>query len=151
MTIHSALGLRPVEDGSGETKLVRQGNSQLSWYRSLVIDEVSQVGRELRNWIDGSVPAEMPVLCLGDPYQLPPVNEAASPYWKEIEAQYRLREIVRQADDNPIHAISQLLVRQQDMLQIDIGWVTPRGRDRAGDHRRCLCAQTRRFFLSLRP
>jgi hypothetical protein len=131
MTIHSALGLRPVEDGSGDTKLVRQGNSQLSWFRSLVIDEVSQVGRELRNWIDGSVPPEMPVLCLGDPYQLPPVNEAASPYWKEIEAQYRLREIVRQAADNPIHAISQLLVRQQDMLQIDTGWVTPRGRDRA--------------------
>jgi hypothetical protein len=131
MTIHSALGLRPVEDSNGETKLVREGNSQLPWFRSLVIDEVSQVGRDLRNWIDGSVPAEMPVLCLGDPYQLPPVNEAASPYWKDIEARYRLREIVRQEADNPIHAISRLLVRQQDMLRIDTGWVTPRGRDRA--------------------
>jgi ATP-dependent exoDNAse (exonuclease V) alpha subunit len=130
-TIHAALGLRPVEDGSGETKLVRQGKSQLPWFRSLVIDEVSQVGRELRNWIDSSVPEGMPVLCLGDPYQLPPVDEAASPYWKEIEAQYRLREIVRQAADNPIHEISQLLVHQQDRLQLDTGWTTPRGRERA--------------------
>jgi ATP-dependent exoDNAse (exonuclease V) alpha subunit len=131
MTIHAALGLRPVEDGNGETRLVRQGASKLPWFRSLVIDEVSQVGRELRNWIDGSVPREMPVLCLGDPYQLPPVNEAASPYWKEISAQYRLREIIRQAADNPIHDISQLLVRQQDTLRLDTGWATPRGRERA--------------------
>jgi exodeoxyribonuclease-5 len=131
MTIHSALGLRPVEDGSGETRLIRQGESKLPRFRSLVIDEVSQVGRELRSWIDGSVPREMPVLCLGDPYQLPAVNEAASPYWKEIDAQYRLREIVRQEADNPIHEISQLLVQQQDTLQIDTGWATPGGRDRA--------------------
>ena len=131
MTIHSALGLRPVEDGNGETRLVRQGASKLPWFRSLVIDEVSQVGRELRNWIDGSVPTGMPVLCLGDPYQLPPVNEAASPYWKEIAAHYRLREIVRQEADNPINEISQLLVRQQDTLQLDTGWATPHGREHA--------------------
>lgn len=131
MTIHSALGLRPVEDGNGETRLVRQGASKLPMFRSLVLDEVSQVGRELRNWIDSSVPAEMPVLCLGDPYQLPPVNEAASPYWKEIAAQYRLNEIVRQEADNPIHEISQLLVKQQDTMRLDTGWATPCGRERA--------------------
>jgi hypothetical protein len=131
MTIHSALGLRPVEDGSGETRLVRAGASKLPLFRSLVLDEVSQVGRDLRSWIDGSVPPGMPVLCLGDPYQLPPVNEAASPYWKEITAQYRLREIVRQAADNPIHTISQLLVRQQDVLRIDTDWAAPGGEDHA--------------------
>jgi hypothetical protein len=131
MTIHSALGLRPVEDGNGETRLVRSGISKLPMFRSLVLDEVSQVGRELRNWIDGSVPPEMPVLCLGDPYQLPPVNEAASPYWEEIAAQYRLREIVRQAADNPIHEISQLLVKQQDALRLDTDWAAPGGREHA--------------------
>jgi ATP-dependent exoDNAse (exonuclease V) alpha subunit len=131
MTIHSALGLRPVEDSSGETRLVRQGSSKLPLFRSLVLDEVSQVGRELRSWIDGSVPPGMPVLCLGDPYQLPPVNEAASPYWKEIAAQYRLREIVRQAADNPINDVAQLLVRQQDVLHLDTDWAAPGGRDRA--------------------
>jgi exodeoxyribonuclease-5 len=131
MTIHSALGLRPVEDGNGETRLVRQGGSKLPWFRAVVLDEVSQVGRELRNWIDGSVPPGMPVLCLGDPYQLPPVNEAASPYWKEISAQYRLREIVRQADDNPIRDLSQLLVKQQDALQLDTDWVAAGGRTHA--------------------
>jgi ATP-dependent exoDNAse (exonuclease V) alpha subunit len=131
MTIHSVLGLRPVEDGNGETRLVRSGANKLPMFRSLVLDEVSQVSRELRNWIDGSVPPGMPVLCLGDPYQLPPVNEAASPYWKEINAQYQLRQIVRQAADNPIHKISQLLVKQQDTLRLDTGWVMPRGRARA--------------------
>jgi ATP-dependent exoDNAse (exonuclease V) alpha subunit len=131
MTIHSALGLRPVEDGNGETRLVRQGTSKLPWFQSLVLDEVSQVGRELRNWIDGSVPPEMPVLCLGDPYQLPPVNETASPYWKEITAQYRLREIVRQTADNPINDVAQLLVRQQDALHLDTDWAAPGGRDHA--------------------
>jgi ATP-dependent exoDNAse (exonuclease V) alpha subunit len=131
MTIHSALGLRPVEDSNGETRLVRASSNKLPMFRSLVLDEISQVGRELRSWIDGSVPREMPVLCLGDPYQLPPVNEAASPYWKEIAAQYRLREIVRQAADNPIHEISQLLVKQQDALHIDTDWAAPGGRDHA--------------------
>jgi exodeoxyribonuclease-5 len=131
MTIHSALGLRPVEDSSGETRLVRAGSSKLPMFRSLVLDEVSQVGRELRGWIDGSVPPAMPVLCLGDPYQLPPVNEAASPYWKEVAAQYRLREIVRQAADNPIHGISQLLVKQQDVLRLDIEWAAPGGGEHA--------------------
>jgi ATP-dependent exoDNAse (exonuclease V) alpha subunit len=130
MTIHSALGLRPVENGNGEIRLVRQSSNKLPGFGSLVLDEVSQVGRELRNWIDGSVPPEMPVLCLGDPYQLPPVNEPASPYWKEIPAQYRLCEIVRQAADNPINEVSQLLVRQQDALQLDIEWTTPGGRER---------------------
>jgi hypothetical protein len=131
MTIHSALGLRPVEDGNGEARLVRQGASKLPWFRSLVIDELSQVGRELRSWIDGSVPEGVPVLCLGDPYQLPPVNEAASPYWKEITAQHRLREIVRQAEDNPIRDLAQLLVRQQDRLRLDTGWTAPGGREHA--------------------
>jgi hypothetical protein len=131
MTIHAALGLRPTEDGNGETRLVRAGDNRLPGFRSLVLDEVSQVGGELRDWIDHSVPAGMPVLCLGDPYQLPPVNEAASPYWKEIEAQYRLHEIVRQAADNPIHGIALLLARQQDAVQIDTDWTAPGGRDHA--------------------
>src|SRR6476646_5645577 len=37
MTIHSALGLRPVEDGSGETRLFRAGSSRLPMFRSLVL------------------------------------------------------------------------------------------------------------------
>jgi hypothetical protein len=133
-TIHSLLGVRPYEDAFGHTLLRRAGVGRLHQFRSVVLDEVSQVGSDLLRWIAGGIEnsAGTCLLCLGDPYQLPPVDEHTSPVWTVIpaEQQYRLSTVVRQAETSEIRDVTQALSAQQDAGCFDLSWTHPRGRRR---------------------
>jgi hypothetical protein len=49
-----------------------------------------------------------------------------SPTGASVES---IEQPCRQAEDNPIRDLSQLLVRQQDRLRLDTGWTAPGGRE----------------------
>lgn len=121
-TVHSLLNMKPkFNEETGEEyfeKSAFQFDKTLANTDVLIIDEVSMVGKkplnekdpkglfhhlmeELKRW-------PLRVLFVGDPAQIPPVNEERSPLFDEavIEEydiqQYALTQVMRQALDSPI-------------------------------------------------
>jgi ATP-dependent exoDNAse (exonuclease V) alpha subunit len=100
-TIHSLI-YQAVEDPV--TKAVRfviNVDSPVSDADLVVIDEVSMVGNDLAADL---LSFGTKVLVLGDPFQLPPINDAG--YFTGHDPDVMLTEIHRQAADNPIIRMS---------------------------------------------
>ena len=97
-TLHSFLGLRlqPTEDG--EYELVAEETQDYA-AGVVIVDEASMIGREEWAHIEDS-PFWLQWLFVGDPAQLPPVNEEPSPAL-DVPGP-TLETIHRQAADNPI-------------------------------------------------
>lgn len=100
-TIHSLI-YTPIDRGDGtfEFKL-NHDDSAAADADLIVIDEVSMVGEQLGRDL---LSFEKPVLVLGDPAQLPPVNGLG--FFTSGEPDFMLTEIHRQARDNPIIRLS---------------------------------------------
>jgi hypothetical protein len=109
MTIHQLLGLQLKPSRNGGMKLEPKGIDYLPHYDLVVLDEASMVNEEL--WthtmfgLANCFSAKL--ICMGDPAQLPPVGEDASPVFS-IPDKAELTEVVRQAQDNPVAAIVDL-------------------------------------------
>jgi len=97
-TLHSFLGLRlrPTEDG--EYELVAEEECDFT-EGVVIVDEASMIGREEWSHIQDA-PFWVQWLFVGDPAQLPPVNEEPSPAL-DVPGP-TLETIHRQAADNPI-------------------------------------------------
>jgi exodeoxyribonuclease-5 len=95
-TIHSLI-YKPEEDDNGNVTFVLNHSSPLKMASMLVIDECSMVDESLAADI---LSFKVPVLVIGDPAQLPPVNGAG--YFTNGDPDVMLTEIHRQAKDNPI-------------------------------------------------
>ncbi|MEF8815755.1 MAG: AAA family ATPase [Salinibacter sp.] len=97
-TLHSFLGLRlrPTEDG--EYELVAEEERDFA-EGVVIVDEASMIGREEWSHIQDA-PFWVQWLFVGDPAQLPPVNEEPSPAL-DVPGP-TLETIHRQAADNPI-------------------------------------------------
>jgi len=103
-TIHSFLGLRVQNIGYGKTKLGDTGK----WIEDgqvVVIDESSFIDKELLDFILRKL-NKCKIIFLGDPNQLKPVNSDTTPVFSAGFPTVRLNQIVRQADDSPIQALS---------------------------------------------
>jgi exodeoxyribonuclease-5 len=99
-TIHSILGLELQRDGEGGYHLVKEGEEDLPEDGGIVIcDEASMIGRDLWSHIQESL-GSVRWIFLGDPGQLPPVNEDPSPVLDVPGV--RLETVVRQARENPV-------------------------------------------------
>jgi hypothetical protein len=72
----------------------------------LVVDEASMVSTKILTLLKKYVPKHLPVLFVGDPFQLPPVREHVSPVFNFVPKHSELTEIVRQAEGNPIIKLS---------------------------------------------
>jgi exodeoxyribonuclease-5 len=105
-SIHSFLGLRMVEKENGDQECKPEGEPSLEEYGLLILDECSMVSEELfRHICMHKGPCR--ILFVGDPAQLPPVGEKEiSPVFRLVDFKVRLSEVVRQAADNPIIALS---------------------------------------------
>lgn len=122
MTIHSAMCQQPTETIvhdplTGQPKLDEDGSPvrKQSWEYNptsavwdadvLVVDEYTMTNGRMASYIERT---GKPVLLLGDPAQLPPVEDygdrgfAAKSEFKHIPQDVLLTEIHRQADGNPI-------------------------------------------------
>lgn len=110
VTLHKYLNKRPTLNTQATRRAQLHSNQQMSQpdqVKLIIIDEYSMVGerdyadiRALQDEdYDGN--AEVKVLWLGDPYQLPPVGDAQA-VKPEGNYQVVLKEIKRQATDNPL-------------------------------------------------
>jgi len=109
-TIHSLI-YSLISDTEGEPRFAIDPESPAADADLIVIDEVSMVDEELAQDL---LSFGTKVLVLGDPFQLPPVKGAG--YFTEDEPDIMLREIHRQARDNPIVRLS-LDIREGGKLE----------------------------------
>jgi exodeoxyribonuclease V len=97
-TIHSLIYIAEPNGDTGEvTWRLNKGTSPLLTAKLLVIDECSMVDEALAKDL---LSFGKPILVLGDPAQLPPVDGAG--YFTEHKPDIMLTEIHRQAAENPI-------------------------------------------------
>ena len=99
-TIHSLI-YKFVDDKQGTPQFKLDDDSDAMDAELIVIDEVSMVGQQLA---EDLLSFGTKILVLGDPFQLPPINDTG--YFTQAEPDFMLTEIHRQAADNPIVRLS---------------------------------------------
>src|SRR5688572_8071514 len=99
-TIHSLI-YRARESGEEVPDFVLWDEAPASEAKLIIIDECSMVDAELGRDL---MSFDVPVLVLGDPAQLPPIQGGG--YFTEAEPDAMLTEVHRQARDNPIVRLS---------------------------------------------
>jgi exodeoxyribonuclease-5 len=139
-TVHSSLALKMTENADGTRTLSKslRSRSTLHEYDFAVIDEASMIDRALFANVLGARQS-CRVLFVGDPAQLPPVGDqglkSACFDPAVVPCQFALTEVVRQAAENPVIQLSQLLRKWvQDKVQPDVAALAA-GLPLAGDQR----------------
>lgn len=105
LTVHSLLGYKMTANEDVKTA-ERSNPPSLDKFSFVIIDEASMIGAKFfsdivrhRGWTK--------VLFVGDPVQLPPIGDLQrSPVFDRVQFQVHLSEVVRQAAENPIIALS---------------------------------------------
>lgn len=109
-SIHSFLGLKMREREDGTMECTPEGLPSLHEYDLVIIDECSMIGDKLFEMIV-TMQRGARILFVGDPAQLPPVERSTvvpqvSATFSHVQHRAMLSEVVRQARDNPIIALS---------------------------------------------
>src|SRR5216683_3174431 len=114
-TIHSLI-YRAKESGVEQPSFELWDDAPASKAKLIVIDECSMVDAELgRDLMSFGVP----VLVLGDPAQLPPIQGGG--FFTEAEPDAMLTEVHRQAQDNPIVRLSMDIRAGRSLVPGDYG------------------------------
>jgi exodeoxyribonuclease-5 len=122
MTCCKLLGLRPEineETGKQVFQSDRRQASQLDRYRLVIVDECSMINQELWDLLVNAVAnlyQRTQILFVGDPAQLPPVNEPESPCFGQILQRSELTEVVRYG--GAIGVVAEDLRRHLDRPQL---------------------------------
>jgi exodeoxyribonuclease-5 len=95
-TIHRLI-YKPIIEQGRIVGFTRHPDSPLEKYDLLIVDEVSMVGEEIGRDL---LSFKKPILVLGDPGQLPPIEGQG--FFNSPTPEIMLEEIHRQAKDNPI-------------------------------------------------
>ncbi|WP_225197482.1 ATP-dependent RecD-like DNA helicase [Gluconobacter oxydans] len=127
-TIQSLLSLQPSSQGT-TTTLVRSKRPQTIADGIVIVDECSMLSAELMNWIRDLLRYCF-VLFVGDPAQLPPVGEAASPSFS-VPSRSHLETVVRQAAGNPILEAA-TIIRHSQGGDADWSWVRDARQEQMG-------------------
>ncbi len=114
-TIH-ALIYRANEGVDGAPTFTLNEDGPASRASLIVIDECSMVDAELARDL---LSFGKPILVLGDPFQLPPVKGGG--YFTDAAPDVMLTEIHRQAEDNPIIRLSQIVRSGGDLADGSYG------------------------------
>lgn len=114
ITTHSFLGLRVVNTGYKQTRLVHSGKPVDDGV-VLVIDEASFIDGDFLQAIQ-RLTKHIKVVYMGDANQLAPVGASNTPVFDAGYPTVHLTEIVRQADTSPIQALSKGLRDHVDGL-----------------------------------
>lgn len=95
-TIYSLLGLQLSAEGEVKELAVPEDPIDLSSLKGIFVDEGSMVNGEVFQYIiDAARDSDVPLIFLGDPYQLPPVKETSSRVWTDVSESYYLTQPVR--------------------------------------------------------
>lgn len=117
-TLDSYLGFRVKRDDDWKMQKSRSVKAAKAEDEPdlVIVDEASMVKKEYHQELAWR---EVPVLYVGDPAQLNPVGEDASPAFS-VERQFEMTEVVRQKDGNPILDLASYLRERI----ADGGWFT---------------------------
>jgi exodeoxyribonuclease V len=114
-TVHKLLGLKEkiTKDGKQVFEKGKNQVTELSFYKYLIVDEVSMLNDELFLELKDHKD-RVKIIFMGDPAQIPPVNKTdCIPFGEEKHKydfiEHSLNEIMRQANDNPIIEYSFLI------------------------------------------
>lgn len=112
-TLQSDLGLRLNFDVEkfdiNNPPFDPRGKIKISNYRIYIIDEASMINRNLILFLERICKTNnCKILYIGDSFQLSPVGEKYSAAFKGVKT-FKLTQIVRQGDDNPISYLLELL------------------------------------------
>lgn len=114
MTLHSLHGLRPNIDLQSfdieNPQFDPLNPSKIQNYNLIIIDECSMINKDL--FILNRERAKqfnVKILYVGDPLQLPPVNEDISPTFATVKTKVHLTQVVRQEEGNPLLELFPLL------------------------------------------
>lgn len=111
-TIHSLIYRPIIDNKTGQvTGFTLNQESPLRTATLLIVDEVSMVNEEQGQDL---LSFGVPILCLGDPGQLPPVRGEG--FFINEKPDYMLTKITRQAKDNPIIHLA-TLARKGEIIQ----------------------------------
>lgn len=122
-TIHSQIYRQ--NEHTGNWDLRRPDDCQLTYKRLILLDEVSMVSEQMMMDI---MSFGVPILCFGDPGQLPPIG-AASYFNENRKPDVFMTEITRQALESPIIEIAHRLREGRGVLNGQYGtevWAGPR-------------------------
>ena len=101
MTCCRLLGLQPtIDKETGMQKFTRDRKKKglIRYYKLVIVDECSMINQEMWMLLVDAVSrldAETQLLFVGDPAQLPPVNEVRSLCFEQIIQRFDLTEVVR--------------------------------------------------------
>ncbi|MDO8340814.1 MAG: AAA family ATPase [Candidatus Woesebacteria bacterium] len=113
-TIYSLLGLRMEANGELKELKIPDDAIDLSIFRLVIVDEGSMVNKPLFEYLSSTAANfQIKVLVLGDPAQLPPVGEQASPIWS-LTLRSHLTKVMRH--DNSILDLATRLRDQVDRI-----------------------------------
>lgn len=112
-TLQSDLGLRLNYEGDNfsidNPPFDPRGKIKINGYKFYIVDESSMINRSLMMLLEKHIKAnKVKLLYIGDASQLAPVRETYSAAFRGIKT-YKLTQIVRQGDDNPISDLLKLL------------------------------------------
>lgn len=112
-TLQSDLGLRLNLDINNfdinNPPFDPKGRVKIEGYSLYIIDESSMINRKLLMFIEDVCKRnKCKIIYVGDESQLPPVGESISSAFRNVKS-YKLNQVVRQGDDNPISNILEIL------------------------------------------
>lgn len=104
-TIHSLLGLVVYNDDEhGVAKVKKNGPGRVKSFDLVIVDEASMIDKQVYQHIIESQNGQVKYLFVGDPAQLPPINEKESLAISNPDV--FLKNIMRQAAENPIISLA---------------------------------------------
>lgn len=128
-------------------RLAWEWNPESEWASAdlIIADEVSMVNEKLARDIEAY---GVPILVLGDPAQLPPVEGGG--YYTNAKPDHLLTEIHRQALENPITALATRVRESTGMdLGLTAGNFTPANVREAMEHDQVLCWSNKRRWAMI--
>jgi len=143
ITVCKLLGLKPqIDEATGKQHFKPDYgvDNAFSQFDLVVIDECSMLNEEIWALVTDELGTlfserETQVICMGDPAQLPPVNEAQSPCFGSVLEQFQLTDVVRYGG-----AIA--LLAEQVRLNLDNPGLVDMETDMTGDRTEGVCVGT---------
>lgn len=113
ITLQSALGLRLNFDVEkfdiNNPPFDPKGKIKIKDMELFIVDEASMINKGLKTFLERVCKSNCcKILYIGDGSQLPPVNEKTSSAFEHVKL-FKLNQIVRQDEDNPVRNILQIL------------------------------------------
>lgn len=108
-TIHSLIYQQEEDTRTGKQIWVKKASEKVQNASVIVLDEVSMLNCQM---VMDLADFEKPMIAIGDPYQLPPVDGKQF-FHDKIIPNVLLKEVTRQAAESPVHHIAHCYLRGQ--------------------------------------